>query len=174
LLLELELEFELELLLELLLELELEFELELLLWFELELLLWFELELLLWFELELLFWFETRFRRLIVRRFWLIVRRFCTARVRHHSIGLPSIFGLTGVEARAARSVMGVTVVRLSSDRDDSGSIAAPRAIPRAPSAPAYRARIFLFSNGMFTCLFMGRPPNDDRELVEIRVPDAH
>jgi hypothetical protein len=127
----LELELELELLLELELELLLEFEFELLLWFELELLLWFELALLLWFELELLLWFElellvwfelalllwfelellwlepalaraddARFRRLIVRR-------FCTARARHHSIGFPSIVCSTGTEVRAALREMG-------------------------------------------------------------------
>ena len=108
LLLELELELLLELLLELELELELWFELELELWFELELELWFELEfelwfelaLLLWFELELLLWFELElllplwFDAALDRR--LIVRRFATARARHHSIGLPSIFRSTG------------------------------------------------------------------------------
>ena len=90
-------------LLELLLELELEFELELELWFELELLLWFELELELWFELELLLWFELEFElwfELVLERLdWarrrLIVRRFSTARARHHSIGFPSIFRST-------------------------------------------------------------------------------
>jgi hypothetical protein len=161
----LELEFELELLLELLLELELEleleFELELLLWLELELLLWFELELLLWFELELLLWLEpelllwlelellfwlerlvgrleeVRLRRLIVPRFRLIVRRFATARARHHSIGFPSIFRSTGTAARAAVSEIGVTVALPPSDRDDGESRAAPIAMPRAPSAPA-------------------------------------
>jgi hypothetical protein len=153
----LELEFELELLLELLLELELEleleFELELLLWLELELLLWFELELplwlelelLLWLELELLFWLErlvgwleeVRFRRLIVPRFRLIVRRFATARARHHSIGLPSIFRSTGTAARADASEIGATVALPPSDGDDGESRAAPIAIPRAPSAPA-------------------------------------
>ena len=46
--------------------------------------------MLLWFELELLLWFEaTPFRRLIVRR-------FATARARHHSIGFPSILRSTG------------------------------------------------------------------------------
>jgi hypothetical protein len=93
---------------------------------------------------------------LIVRWFLLIVRRFCTARARHHSIGLPSIFGLAGVEARAALSVIGSTVVRPASVRDDKGSTAAPMAMPSAPSAPAYMARIFLFSNGMSTCLSIG------------------
>jgi hypothetical protein len=154
LLLELELELLLELLLELELwlelELELEFELEFELWFELELLLWLELELLLWFELELelelplwlelelelLFWVE-RFRRLIVRRFWLIARRFATARARHHSIGFPSIFRSTGAAARAAVSEIGATVALPPSDRGDGESRAAPIAMPRAPSAPA-------------------------------------
>jgi hypothetical protein len=150
--LEFELELELELLLELLLELELEFELELLLWFELELLLWFELELLLefelelplWFKLELLLWLErdgfdeARFRPLIVRWFRLIVRRFATARARHHSIDFPSIFrSTTGTELRAALREMGTTVAWSSSDRADTGPSAAPTAMPRAPSAPA-------------------------------------
>jgi hypothetical protein len=168
LLLELELWFELELELWFELELELWLELELLLWFELELLLWLELELLLELELELLLWFEpvlelaedTRLRRFIVRRlclivsrFWLIVRRFCTARARHHSIGFPSIFRSTGTAVRGAPREMGATLARPSSDRDAIGSRAAPAAMPRAPSAPAYIARIFLFSNGMSTCL---------------------
>ena len=89
------LEFELELELEFELELELWFELELELWFELEFELWFELELELWFELELELWFELEFE-LWLRR--LIVRRLRTARARHHSICLPSIF-------RSARTV---------------------------------------------------------------------
>jgi hypothetical protein len=128
----LELEFELELLLELLLE----FELELLLEFELELLLWLELELLFWFELDL--FDEARFSRLIVRLFRLIVRRFPTARARHHSIDFPSIFrSTTGTELRAALREMGTTVAWSSSDRADTGPSAAPTAMPRAPSAPA-------------------------------------
>jgi hypothetical protein len=165
LLLELELELELELLLELELELELELLLELLLWFELELLLWFELELLLWFELELLLWFElvfdplaaARLRRLIVRWFRLIVRRFCTARARHQSIDFPSIFRSMGTEARAGAREIGATRAWRSSDRDGRGSRAAPTAMPRAPSAPAYIDRIFLFSNGIVYLPFSWR-----------------
>jgi hypothetical protein len=141
LLLEFELEFELELLLEfelelelwLELELELEFELELLLWLEL----WFELELELvlelWFELELLLW--------LVRR--LTVRRFCTARARHHSIGLPSILRSTRtVTARFAGEAAGFryTGAGLACsfwDRAVSGPTAEPMPKPTAPSAAA-------------------------------------
>ena len=143
-LLEFELEFELELLLELLLWLELELELELLLelllWLELELLLWFELELelelLLWFELEFLLWRDLASAWRAKTRFWLlIVRRFATARARHHSIGFPSIFRST--VTRAGLSEIGATVPRSSFDRAEMGSRAAPTAIPMAPSAPA-------------------------------------
>jgi hypothetical protein len=164
----LELWFELELLLWFELELELWFELELLLELELELLLWFELELLLELELELLLWFEpalelaadTRLRRLIVRRLclivirlWLMVRRFCTARARHHSIGFPSIFRSTGTAVRGALREIGGTLALPPSDRDDTGSRAAPAARPRALSAPAYIARILLLRIGMSTSL---------------------
>jgi hypothetical protein len=151
---------ELELWLELELELWLELELEL--WLELELELWLELELELWLELELLLWFDdVRFRRLIVRR-------FATARALHHSIGFPWIFrstvtvtrrpcedGVAGraTEVRTGLSERGATVAWRSSDRADTGPRAAPTATPRAPIAPAYIARIFLFSNGMSTCL---------------------
>jgi hypothetical protein len=175
LLLELELELLLEFELEFELELELELEFELLLELELELLLWFELE----FELELLFWFELEFElellflveldRGLLRRLEvafrrsaeealsrLIVRRFCTARARHHSIDFPSILCSTATGARADLSEIGATLVFPSSDRDGRGSQAAPTAMPRAPSAPAYIARIFLLSNGMRACLSRG------------------
>ncbi|HEV2903039.1 MAG TPA: hypothetical protein VGW30_07225 [Gaiellaceae bacterium] len=155
-LLELELELELELLLEFELELLLEFELELLLEFELELLLelelWFELEFELWFELELELWFELppdRLRSLLDWR--LIVRRFETARARHHSIGLPSIFCLTvttrtgavwvptGAFAavRAAFRWIGASSAWLLCERAESGSRAEPTARPRPPNTPA-------------------------------------
>ncbi len=63
------------------------------LWFELEFELWFELELLLQFQLELLLRFELVVARPRSFRDWrLMVRRLDTARARHHSIGLPSIF----------------------------------------------------------------------------------
>jgi hypothetical protein len=178
--LEFELEFELLLLLELELLLLLWFELLLELEFELLLLLWLELELelllLLWFELELLLWFELLLlRRLIVRRFStararhhsivfpsicrstgslrrLIVRRFSTARARHHSIVFPSICRSAGTGLDAALSETGATATRPSSDRDVRGSRAAPTARPKAPSAPAYAARIFLFRNAIATC----------------------
>jgi hypothetical protein len=157
LLLELELEFELEFELELLLELELEFELwlelELLLefelWLELELELefelWFELELELELELVLELWFELVFERPGWARRRLIVRRFRTARARHHSIGLPSILRSTTTRgavaffagARAAWSSIGAAAACLVSDRAESGSSAEPTARPRAPIAPA-------------------------------------
>jgi hypothetical protein len=95
------------------------------------LLLWLEL----WFELE----FDWARSRLIVRRFW-------TARARHHSIDFPSIFTRTGAAARAppagfavraALSSMGAAIAGSSSDRDDSGSRADPTASPSAPNAPA-------------------------------------
>jgi hypothetical protein len=161
--LELELLLELEFELLLLLELELEFELLLLLWLELELELWlelllllwlellFELLLLLWFELELLLWFEL----LLLRR--LIVRRFSTARARHHSIVFPSICRSAGTGLDAALSETGATATRPSSDRDVRGSRAAPTARPKAPSAPAYAARIFLFRNAIATSFVGGR-----------------
>ena len=132
---ELEFELELELLLELELELlfelefelllELEFELELLLWFELEFELWLELEFELWLELVLLLWFEPPLRCAAATRFSrLIVFRFCTARARHHSIGLPSIIRSRGSAARpagrwrdaAGASVIGATLASPSFD----------------------------------------------------------
>jgi hypothetical protein len=141
LLLEFELEFELEL--------ELEFELELLLWFELELELWFELEFELWFELELRLWFELEFEIWLDRR--LMVRRLRTARPRHHSIRLPSIFrsartvtvttraGADGGlgEVRAALRSTGAWVACSSWDWAESGPAADPTAKPSAPTAPA-------------------------------------
>jgi hypothetical protein len=109
--------------------LELEFEL----WFELE----FELVLLLWLELAL-----DRPRSFLDWR--LMVRRFETARARHHSIDFPSILTFTGAAAlegafavRAAWSSMGAAVAGSPSDRDDSGSRADPTASPSAPNAPA-------------------------------------
>jgi hypothetical protein len=154
LLLELELELELELLLWFELELLLWFELELLLWFELELLLWFELELLLWFELELLLWFEPAFACADDARFRRLTARRCSmARACHHSIRFPSILRSMGVDAFALRET-GATVPWPASDRDDRGSNAAPTAMPRAPSAPAYIARIFLFSNAISSSSF--------------------
>jgi hypothetical protein len=153
----LELEFELELLLELELELLLEFELEFELWLELELELelelWFELEFELWLELELELWFELELELWLdaARRRRLIVRRFSTARARHHSIGFPSIFRSTrtvtvrppapcrfsSAGARVALSAIGATVARSSSERADTGPTAAPAAKPTAPRAPA-------------------------------------
>jgi hypothetical protein len=81
--------------------------------------------LLLWLELLLLLWFDAALcMRLSVRRFEtararhhsiglpsifrstrfsrLIAFRFCTARARHHSIGLPSIIRSRGSAARPA------------------------------------------------------------------------
>jgi hypothetical protein len=148
--LELLLEFELELLLEFELELELEFELlfELLfeLWLLLELELVFELWLLLVFELE----FELVFEEVCEMR--LIVRRFATARARHHPIGLPSIVlsvrtvtvttrvaGLAFVSRAgvADSRTIGASVAPCSCDRAERGPTAEPTARPSAPNAPA-------------------------------------
>jgi hypothetical protein len=167
----------LELRLWLALELRLWLALELRLWLELELQLWLELELRLWFELELRVWFERAFgRSALTCRRRLIVRRVSTARSRHHSIPFPSIFrglgtvtrssnpcrevirGSAGAswEVRASLREIGAIAAWPSFDRADRGSRAAPIAMPKAPSAAAYIARIFLLSIGMSTCLSWG------------------
>ena len=134
------------------LELLLEFELELLLEFELEFELVFELLLELWLLLEFELVFELVFDEDPDRR--LIVRRFATARARHHSIGLPSIVRsvrTVTVTARAparespavSRAVVagprmiGASIALCSCDRAEMGPTADPTARPRAPSAPA-------------------------------------
>jgi hypothetical protein len=155
--LELLLEFELELLLEfeleLLLELELEFELLFELWLLLELELWLLLELELWLLLEFELWLELVFELVFedVCEMRLIVRRFETARARHHPIGLPSIVrsvrtvtvttrvagsGRVSRAAVAGSRTIGASVLG-SCDRADSGPTAEPTARPRAPNAPA-------------------------------------
>jgi hypothetical protein len=82
----------------------------------------------------------------------LSVRRFATARARHHSIGLPSIFRSVrtvtvttrGRETAAvfrsllaASSTIGASVASCSCDRAVRGPAAEPTARPRAPNAPA-------------------------------------
>jgi hypothetical protein len=67
--------------------------------------LWFELVLEPWLELELELWFELAFELWAFRR--LMVRRFATARARHHSIGLPSIFRSTVTTRAGAAGAAG-------------------------------------------------------------------